>query len=183
MTTDRFERAFSYLLENEGGFVDDPDDPGAATKWGITAATLSAWRDIECSSDDVWDLTLIEARAIYLDWYWERLGCDRLPEGVDVALFDTGVLYGTVIASKLAQETLNALGCTLRVDGVLGPVSGAAIASSDPSAFLTLFVDNILSRIDALVEKKARLQKYKLGWQNRARKLLTLVPLHLVPQT
>jgi Glycosyl hydrolase 108 len=92
---DRFDACLTFTLRAEGGFVDDPADPGGATNMGITLAT---YRD--CSNDQdlgavqVEDMTRRTARAIYRTLYWNPLRADALPDGVDLSVFDMGVNAG-----------------------------------------------------------------------------------------
>ncbi|RMD88945.1 MAG: hypothetical protein D6807_04715, partial [Alphaproteobacteria bacterium] len=84
------------LIGREGGFVDDPDDPGGATKYGITLAVLEGWRGRRLGREDVAALKLAEARAIYAELYYRRPGIDRLPAALQPLLFDTAVNQGPV---------------------------------------------------------------------------------------
>ena len=65
-------------IVREGGFVDHPSDPGGATKYGITLATLSRWRSERVTKDDVRGLTEREAVQIYYQFYWQRLSLSLL---------------------------------------------------------------------------------------------------------
>ena len=61
-----FEIAYPFIAKWEGGFVNDPRDPGGATNMGITIATLSSWRGTPVTVQDVRNLTKQEARQIIL---------------------------------------------------------------------------------------------------------------------
>ncbi len=172
--TPEFLRAWAYLFENEKGYVNDPDDGGGPTKYGITIGTLSVWRRTSVTAQDVENLTVEEAQEIYQTRYWELLACDRLPWSRAVCIFDSGVLYGTLIAAKLAQETANLYGASLIVDGVLGPVSAAAIAAIDERTFILGYYQSIVARVEALVAAKPVKSKYRKGWLARSERLLTL---------
>jgi lysozyme family protein len=94
---DRFESCLAFTLRQEGGYVDDPADPGGATNMGITLATYREWSDDPHLGDvQVRDMTLKTAGAIYRSLYWNQLRADALPPGVDLSVFDMGVtLSGT----------------------------------------------------------------------------------------
>ncbi len=174
---EKFQRAYRYLIDNESDrFVNDAHDPGGPTKYGITIHTLASWRDMPVTPEDVEALTELEAQEIYLDRYWYPLSCDQLPDPVAICIFDSGVLYGTLVSGMLAQETANAHGDELAVDGILGPLSVAVIAAIDPKTFIVGFSQGILARIDALVGQRPVLGKFRQGWVNRAERLLSLVP-------
>lgn len=91
---DTFDAYMPELLKHEGGYVDHPADPGGATKYGITLATLQAWRDRPVSKGDVRQLTKTEASAIYRARYWDEIGGNNLPAGVDAVAFDIAVNHG-----------------------------------------------------------------------------------------
>jgi lysozyme family protein len=92
------------VLRAEGGFVNDPADGGGPTNHGITQATLAAWRKRPVTVDEVRALTLAEALAIYRANYWAAAGCDALPSGLDLLLFDMAVNAGPGTARKLLQR-------------------------------------------------------------------------------
>lgn len=94
--TDSFPKALSFVLKWEGGFVCDPDDPGGATKWGISQ---KAHPDL-----DVANLTQEEAATIYKMDYWTPCGCDALPYPLDICIFDTAVNCGVLVAKRIRNE-------------------------------------------------------------------------------
>ena len=91
------ENVAGYILKVEGGFADNPKDPGGRTNFGITAATLASARarlkDARLP-EDVKDLTKEQALAIYEKSYWKSAGCDHIPRPVDLAAFDGCVNCG-----------------------------------------------------------------------------------------
>jgi len=96
----RFAACLPVILAAEGGFVNDPRDPGGATNRGVTIGTLREWRKRPVTVDDVRRLTVEEAGAIYRARYWSPLGCDTLPAGVDLMAFDFGVNAGPGRAAR-----------------------------------------------------------------------------------
>lgn len=113
---DNFPACVAFTLAREGGFVDNPHDPGGATNFGITHATLQAWRGWPVSIDDVRAMKQGEAVAIYRANYWKPAGCAGLPDGVDLMVFDCAVNSGPRLSVKLLQR---AVGVT--DDGSIGP--------------------------------------------------------------
>lgn len=91
---ENFQRSVKAVLKYEGGYADNPADPGGATNRGITIATLRAWRGHPVTKADVKALTEAEAVAIYKARYWDPIRGDQLPAGVDHALFDIAVNSG-----------------------------------------------------------------------------------------
>lgn len=140
MPIDVFAQALAFTLQREGGYVNDPDDPGGETNYGLSKR---AYPDL-----DIHDLTLETAALVYRRDYWERPGFNRVAEvapAVAVRLFDLGVNCGTATAAKMLQRAINVLcavdiparrvnpwrekiarltnGKPLLVDGVIGPVT------------------------------------------------------------
>ncbi len=85
MKTD-LERALDFVLKWEGGYVNDPKDPGGETKYGISKRAFPML--------DIKDLTRGEAADIYRHEYWEKAGCDGLSWPMNMVVFDTAVNLG-----------------------------------------------------------------------------------------
>ncbi|MFT8245729.1 glycoside hydrolase family 108 protein [Roseomonas sp. BN140053] len=126
----RFDRCLAVVLEKEGGFVDDPRDPGGATNMGITLATLQGFREAPVTVGDVRDLTRSEAREIYRARYWTAMRCADLPAGLDLVVFDFGVNAGPSRSIKLLQRIAG-----VTADGSIGPITLAALRAQ-PAARL-----------------------------------------------
>lgn len=85
-----FEKAIDFVLSIEGGYVNDPSDPGGETKYGISKR---AYPNV-----DIANLTESAAKEIYKRDYWDSLGCDNLVLGLDIVAFDTAVNMGRAVA-------------------------------------------------------------------------------------
>lgn len=107
MAAKNFDRCLAFVLQYEGGFVNDPRDPGGATNMGITRATLSRWRGRPVSVSEVRALKRAEAAAIYRKNYWDAIGGDTLPVGVDLVAFDIAVNMGVGRALTWLHQTGN----------------------------------------------------------------------------
>ena len=118
-----FDEAIVKVLMGEGGFVNHPNDYGKATNFGITQATLSAYRKSPASVDDVRNLSSDEAKTIYRKWYWCANKCNLLPKEIRGQFFDMCVNSGGSAATSLLQRAINALGGHLTVDGGIGPLT------------------------------------------------------------
>ena len=129
-----FRRCVDVVLAREGGFVDHPKDPGGATKYGITLATLADSRGKEVSAEDVKALELGEAREIYRSNYWNKLRCDDLPIGVDLLVFDFGVNAGPAASAKLLQKVVGA-----EQDGSVGDATLGAVGAARPREIIDEF--------------------------------------------
>lgn len=112
-----FDDAFDRLLGHEGGYVNDPRDPGGETNWGITVAVARR----EGYQGPMRDLSRDTAKAIYRRKYWNAVRADELPDSVRFDVFDAAVNHGPVQAAKWLQRTV---GTT--ADGVIGAQTVAA---------------------------------------------------------
>jgi lysozyme family protein len=160
----RFDICVAFTLRQEGGYVDDPADPGGATNMGITLATYREWSDDPHLGDlQVKDLTLKTARAIYRALYWNPLRGDALPPGVDLSVFDMGVNAGTWRSARLLQQALGFTG--EEVDGAIGPETLAAVDKFDTRAL----VDELADRQTGYYRSLANFPIFGAGWLNRTR--------------
>ncbi len=94
-----------FMFQFEGGYVDNPHDPGGATNLGITLKTLGAWRHKVVTKQDVRNLSKAEATDIYSANYWAPINGDVLPKGVDLMGFDIAVNMGPGRAKKWLDQT------------------------------------------------------------------------------
>jgi lysozyme family protein len=113
------------IVAREGGFVNDPDDPGGATNHGVTIGTLRRLgidvnRDTRIDVADVRALTRAQAVEIYLEHYYTRPGIAALPEVIQPSVFDMYVNAGGN-AVKILQRLLTQMGYPCDPDGAIGP--------------------------------------------------------------
>jgi len=114
------------IVAREGGFVNDPDDPGGATNFGVTIHTLRRLRPGQrVGVEDVRALTREDAVAIYLDHYFNRPRIAELPQPLWPTVFDMQVNAGAN-AVRLLQRLLVDMGQDVAVDGAIGPQTIAA---------------------------------------------------------
>lgn len=124
------EQIAREIVAREGGYVNDPADPGGATKYGVTLGTmrrlgLDLTRDGAITGADVQAITRDHAVQIFVTEYFERPGLARLPAALQASVFDMYVNAGSN-AVRILQRLLNDMGEDLVVDGVLGALSVAA---------------------------------------------------------
>lgn len=122
------------IVAREGGYVNDPDDPGGATKYGVTIGTmqrlgLDLTKDGRVNVDDVKRLTRAQAEQIFVDHYFHGPRINLLPEALQASVFDMYVNAGAN-AVKILQRLLLDMGQSLSVDGVIGPKTAAAAQSA-----------------------------------------------------
>ncbi|MBN2760481.1 MAG: peptidoglycan-binding protein [Rhodobacteraceae bacterium] len=114
------------IVAREGGFVNDPDDPGGATKFGVTIHTLRRLRPGQTVGvDDIRALTREDAVEIYLEHYFARPRIGELPQPLWATVFDMYVNAGAN-AVRLLQRLLVDMGQDVAVDGAIGPQTIAA---------------------------------------------------------
>ena len=122
------------IVAREGGYVNDPDDPGGATKYGVTLATLQRLgldltRDGKVTQADVRALSRDQAAEIFVEHYFRRPGISGLPEMVQASVFDMYVNAGAN-AVLILQRLLAEMGLSLAVDGQIGPQTRAVAAQA-----------------------------------------------------
>ena len=118
------------IVAREGSFVDDPDDPGGATKYGVTIHTmrrlgLDLTGDGKVDARDVQRLDMAQAVEIFLTHYFRKPGIAQLPQPLQPSVFDMYVNAGAN-AVKILQRLLQAMGQDVTADGVLGPKTAQA---------------------------------------------------------
>ena len=126
------------IVAREGGFVDDPDDPGGATNHGVTVHTMRRLGlDLDVDGDvdtaDVRRITPALAQEVFIKHYFQRPGIDRLPEALQASVFDMYVNAGSH-AVKILQRMLTRMRIECAVDGVIGPQTAAAAARAAEAA-------------------------------------------------
>ena len=118
------------IVAREGGFVNDPADPGGATNHGVTIGTLrrlglDLTGDGQVTEADVRRLTRDQAVTIFVDHYFRKPGLDRLPDCLQAPVFDMYVNAGAN-AVRLLQRLLGRMGFPCTEDGIIGPATGEA---------------------------------------------------------
>ena len=149
----KFEDAIDTVLQNEGGYVNDPNDPGGETNYGISKRTYP--------HVDIKNLTLEDAKAIYRRDFWKFDGVVSQP--VATKLFDAYVNMGHQ-AIKLAQRLVD-----VAEDGWYGGNTEHAINEMEPSKFLTYYRQYLVNYYVNLATQRPALAKFLNGWLKRAR--------------
>lgn len=159
MAAENFDRALQLVLASEGGYVDDPRDPGGPTNRGVTQGVYDAWRRLKgLPPRGVRYAAPREISDIYRRQYWAAVRGDDLPAGVDYAVFDEAVNSGPVRAIRDLQA---ALGVT--ADGHLGIVTLGAATRAGAAAVVQRLCDRRLS----LLRRLRGWSVFGRGWANR----------------
>lgn len=133
------------IVAREGGFVNDQDDPGGATKHGVTIGTMKRLGvDLDGDGDvDVADVRLVTTRLaadLFERHYFQGARIDLLPPELQPSVYDMNVNAGAN-AAKILQRLLAQYGRTVAVDGVIGPNTAAAVREVSRNAGARLFAD------------------------------------------
>jgi lysozyme family protein len=165
-----FDAFFPTLLKHEGGFVNDPVDPGGATNKGITMGTFQSCAKkclgLEPTLDNLRALTDAQAGKIYKPLYWDKVrGDDIALQELANIVFDFQVNAGGS-AAKLLQRVLNDLGATpaLEVDGDIGAGTMRALNAADSRAAYRRFKQGRIDYYRDLVARRPPLEKFLKGW-------------------
>ena len=156
-----FLPAFGHILILEGGYVNDPDDPGGETKYGITKR--------DHPDLDIAGLTLDEAHDIYLNEYWKVLRLSSIgSQAIANEIMEQGIHIGPFAAAEIAQKAISLLGDKVAVDGAIGPQTANAINRFRfDDALLKVLNSYQLDHYRRLVERKPVMAKYIRGWLRR----------------
>lgn len=153
-----FPYSVEVVLKNEGGYINNPQDPGGETKFGISKKTYPSL-DIKTLSQD-------QAKEIYYQDYWLKNNLDKIdnPE-VAAAALDTVVNHGR--GPYLIQQALQKLGKGISIDGRIGPDTLSLINSTPPSLFLSALYDTRKAYYNGLIQSNPALNVYLKGWLSR----------------
>lgn len=154
------------IIRREGGYVNHPADKGGATNFGVTLATLAAWRGHPVSEEDVRDMPRSEAVDIYNDQYVKpfRFAADS---EVFEHLVDCAVNHGVGGATKLLQRALG-----VAADGAFGPNSLAAWSAADKKKIYFALIRERAAYFARIVKNNPSQSVFIEGWIRRAMEFL-----------
>lgn len=154
-----FAPSLGHVLQHEGGYADNPHDPGGATNRGVTQAVYDDWRASQgLPAQSVAKIVSLEVSAIYHLLYWDPTKGDELPSGVDYCTFDLAVNSGVNRASRFLQRVAG-----VDQDGKIGPVTIAAVKAMPPATVIDRLCDE---RADFL-KTLGTFNVFGKGWLNR----------------
>jgi lysozyme family protein len=157
-----FERALAYVLESEGGFSNNKDDPGGMTNLGCTKAVWEEFCGHPVTEKTMRALSPADVAPLYKRKYWDKVKADELPSGIDYCVFDTAINSGAGRAIKLLQGVVGT-----DMDGDLGPKTLGAIKAFDPKDLIEDYSKRRLSFMMDLPTWKT----FGNGWTNRVNKV------------
>lgn len=155
-----FEKAITIVLEHEGGYSNNPEDPGGETNFGICKK--------QYPNEDIANLTKDKAKEIYLRDYWNPYKWASLPDVLAVKVFDLSVVMGAKPASKMLQRACRACGVPLIEDGDIGHNTLEAVAACPNAPLLAATKSEAAGHFRGLVKSNPDLSGFLEGWLNRA---------------
>lgn len=186
MAKGNFNACFAFTIGEEGQYQDHENDAGnwssgeigvgtlIGTCWGISAPTLISWVGHEVTAEDMKNLSFSTAKAIYTARYWNVVQGDKLPIGIDLAVWDFAVNAGPSTSVVILQRLVGQI-----QDGLIGPVTLAAVNSQEPS----VLIENLVEAHDRYYESLASFAEDGRGWLARQQSLKTTALAMLVPKT
>ena len=155
---ENWDASFEMVLKHEGGYVNDPRDPGGRTNLGVTQRAWEGYVGRSVNEEFMRALTPFIVKPFYKAMYWDKIKGDQLPNGVDYAAFDLAVNSGTGRAVRYLQQIAGTF-----PDGVLGPKSMGAIRECDPEQMVQSLCD---MRLDFL-KRLPTFDTFGKGWSRR----------------
>jgi uncharacterized protein (TIGR02594 family) len=160
-----FEMALAHVLEMEGGYSDDPYDPGGPTNKGITLSDFAKWRGVTIDAtsrarliEDLKNILDDVVADIYRSRYWRPASCALLPDAVAVMHFDAAVNHGVGGATRLLQAALG-----VASDGVVVPETVRAARSQTARTIVERYAELRRARYRAL----PHFWRFGRGWLRR----------------
>jgi lysozyme family protein len=170
------------IIDNEGGYVNNPADRGGPTKYGITQKTLSNYWGIQATEQQVKDLDIKVAKEIYETNYLSKPRIDKLPEGLlQTLVLDMAVNHGPKRGIRILQNATNKTGLNSRLkpDGILGPKSRASIYKC--LEYLGYYYTNLICKQRDLfyyriVRARPSQEEFINGWLTRSNSFKKKLP-------
>jgi lysozyme family protein len=153
-----FARALALVLKSEGGWSDNPADPGGATMKGVTLANFRRYVKADATKADLRKISDDQVATVYRRFYWDAVLGAELPDGVDYAVFDFGVNSGPGRAAKYLQAIVGVV-----QDGRIGPATIAAVKAKPPGVVIDALCDARL----AFLKRLTTWGTFGRGWSDR----------------
>ena len=181
-----FNKAHKFTARWEGGYVNDPDDPGGATNYGVSLRWLKSLgldqgdidHDGDIDANDIRALSAEQAAALFREKFWDAYHLDDFPQALATIYYDAIVNTGASQATKFMQRGYNSTfpSAALSVDGILGPLTRNALQSMGKNVFLLrACIDERDAFYRNLAASKPSMGKFLKGWLNRTHDLRTFV--------
>jgi len=150
------------VLVHEGGFVNNPKDPGGMTNLGCTKATWEEYCGKPVDEKTMRDLTVIDVMPLYKTKYWDKVCADDMPMGIDYVVFDAAINSGPGRAAKWLQSCVG-----VEADGSIGPKTLTAIKAKDAKQLINDYCAHRLNYLKALPTWGT----FGKGWERRVKEV------------
>lgn len=147
-----FDQAFTALMGNEGGYSNNPADPGGETMWGITKRVAVA----NGYTGDMHLLPQSLAKSIAKTVYWDPYKCDQFSGAIGFQVMDAA--YNGGYPAKWLQQAAGVI-----ADGVIGPLTLTAVNAADPDKIIMRFIAYRITYLTSL----SIWPSFGRGWANR----------------
>ena len=179
--SDNYPSAIDFALSHEGGYVDDPRDPGGATNFGITLATLQDFvrrhgfvvdglnLDVDHNGhidvNDIRHLTRDVAVAFYREFVWRPQCLDKVADPkIAAKLLDESINLGPTGIGRIVTNALTACGARGVTTGPIAATAVALINAQDPARFLTWLRRALVVNYERIVEARPASEVFLKGW-------------------
>jgi lysozyme family protein len=160
MYSEKFLKAFDYVMMHEGGYVNDKNDAGGETKYGISKRSYPKL--------DIKNLTRDQARQIYFCDFWLKAKCEQIDDdNIATKFFDLCVNTGIPQAVRLIQRALRSVGQNTIEDGIIGPITLVAINKADPTDMLAALKSEAAGFYRLITQANPSQKRFIEGWLNR----------------
>ena len=155
---ENFDKSFALVMKSEGGYVNNPKDPGGETNMGVIKAAWSTWLKRHIEDGEMAKLQIEDVKPFYKALYWDKTYCNQLPKGLDYMMFDASVNMGVGQSIRLLQKSL---GCV--ADGVIGSNTMKLINQSKVNDM----IDKYSAQKEMFYRSLANFSVFGKGWLNR----------------
>jgi lysozyme family protein len=157
-----FPKALAAVLVHEGGYVNNPKDPGGMTNLGCTKTVWEEHCGHPVDEKAMRALTPNDVGPLYKNKYWDKVKGDDLPAGVDYVVFDAAINSGPGRAAKWLQACVN-----VYADGVIGDKTIQAVRNKDPKELINDYCAYRLAYLKMLQTWNT----FGRGWERRVKEV------------
>lgn len=155
-----------FILQWEGGFVNDPDDLGGATNKGITIGAFTEYKKRKGQKaptvTDLKNISDAEWRDVFKSLYWDRWRADEIKNQSVANILVDWVWASGSHGIKRPQRLLG-----VKADGIVGKQTVAALNAMDAAALFKMIKDDRAKFIDEICKARPKNEKFRKGWMNR----------------
>lgn len=155
-----------FILQWEGGFVNDPDDLGGATNKGITIGAFTEYKKRKGQKaptvDDLKNISGVEWHDVFKSLYWDRWKADEIKNQSVANILVDWVWASGSHGIKRPQRLLG-----VKADGIVGKQTIAALNAMDAAMLFKMIKDDRAKFIDEICKARPKNEKYRKGWMNR----------------